>query len=61
MELAPLPKIRVNSKLRYKNSAGIVTGCWWDDIAWRYEVYIGRGKNKGYWIVTEEGLLNGIN
>jgi hypothetical protein len=60
MELIPLPKIHVNSKLKYNGNTATVIGCWWDEECWRYELYISRGKNKGYWSVREGSLVNGI-
>jgi len=56
-ELAPLPRIHVNSKVKFKGATATVIGCWWDEVEWRYEVYISRGKSKGYWVSTERGLL----
>jgi hypothetical protein len=59
-ELAPLPKVRINSKVKYKGATATVVGCWWDDNEWRYELYISRGKNKGYWCATEGGITDGM-
>ena len=59
MELVDLPKLKVNSKVKYLGATATIIGCWWDGQEWRYEVVISRGKKKGNWSVTEGGLLNG--
>lgn len=59
LELAPLPKLRVHQIVRHFGCKADITGCWWDGETWRYEVYIRRGKKRGYWVTTEETLCNG--
>lgn len=59
MELEDLPKFRINEQVRYLNANASIVGCWWDEVGWRYELHISRGKNKGHWAVSEKVLLNG--
>jgi hypothetical protein len=56
-ELAPLPNLRVNQEVTYNKYKATITGCHWDGYTWRYEVYVGRGKMKGYWSTTEAKLI----
>ena len=36
----------------------VKAGCFWSEEStfWMYEVFVRRGKNKGYWSVSESGL-----
>jgi hypothetical protein len=59
MELAALPKFRINQVVRYMGAKADIVGCHWDGEQWRYELYIRRGKNRGYWMAVESGVEEG--
>lgn len=54
--LVALPIFHVNGKVKYRGATATITGCWWDDTSWRYELYIRRGRSKGRWSVTQQEL-----
>lgn len=55
-KLVDLPKYRIGESVRYMKAKATVEDCFWGGDVWRYEVYIRRGKNKGYWGVREDNV-----